>query len=105
MKSFEDQEPKKRGRPRKLKDSELKALERQELLRAREEYNRTVNKNIFKRNIGSGQISIQSRAKNHNLSIIVKDWDEDTERIRRCVETYEKYKKKTNCFIICNRYE
>ena len=58
MKNFGAQEPKKRGRPTKPKKNELEVLRRQEILLAREEYNRIVNKNIFKRNIGLGQISI-----------------------------------------------
>lgn len=49
MESILFQEPKKRGRPRKIKESEQKRLEMQELELARNEYNRIANKDIFQK--------------------------------------------------------
>lgn len=83
----------KRGRPLKQTELDQETIRLLELNAARREYQQIVSKNIFVKNIESGPICIQSRAKNHKLSIITRHWDEDNEQIKKIVAHYEELKQ------------
>ena len=88
-----DSPNRKRGRPRRQSESDQEMLRQLEIIAARREYQQIVSKNIYVKNIEKGPICIQSRAKNHKLSIITRYWDEDNEQIKKAIAHYEELKQ------------